>query len=224
MDAPGHAAADAPRASWPGLPTDDGCLYVLLVLGAAGESRPRIRRELKEACVTRPITALSAFLGKPRRTPPAPSMEGRHSQTCYPALSPSAVWWSARGRLPVPSRRCGHRPRCAGLGTESFTTIWPATGPGFAGCAPFGDVLKGRRWAPAATEPVSRHLINAGRGQILEIDRLDRSDRRRLGGSELLNADAPALAALAGPQTTHANARMGWWSSAGAGWRLSRGS
>lgn len=55
---------------------------------------------------------------------------------------------------------------------------------------------------------VTRHLVEAG-VRVLEVDRPDRSDRRRRGKSDTFDAEAAARAALAGRRTAVPKSRDG---------------
>src|SRR5512132_2873738 len=84
------------------------------------------------------------------------------------------------------------------LGTEAFST----TRAGYRALARwlrgFGDVpLVGVAGTGSYGARITRHLREAGI-QVREVDRPDRSDRRRRGKNDTLDAETAARAALAG--------------------------
>jgi transposase len=88
------------------------------------------------------------------------------------------------------------------LGTESFSTTRAGYRALVRWLRSFGDVrLVGVEGTGSYGAGVTRHLVEAGI-DVLEVDRPDRTDRRRRGKSDTLDAEAATRAALAGRRTS----------------------
>jgi transposase len=73
----------------------------------------------------------------------------------------------------------------------------------------FGDVrVVGVEGTGSYGAGVTRHLLDAGM-EVREVDRPDRSDRRRRGKDDTLDAEAAARAALDGRRTSTPKTKAG---------------
>jgi transposase len=88
------------------------------------------------------------------------------------------------------------------LATESFSTTRAGYRAMVRWMRTFGDIRRiGVEGTGSYGAGITRHLTEAGI-EVLEVDRPDRSDRRRRGKSDTLDAQAAALATLAGRRTS----------------------
>src|ERR1044071_3404589 len=88
------------------------------------------------------------------------------------------------------------------LGTESFATTRAGYRALLRWMRAYGEVREvGIEGTGSYGAGVTRHLHEAG-VTIVEVDRPDRSDRRRRGKSDTLDAENAARAVLAGRRTT----------------------
>jgi transposase len=95
------------------------------------------------------------------------------------------------------------------LGTESFATTRAGYRALVRWMRAYGEVRQvGIEGTGSYGAGVTRHLHEAGIA-ILEVDRPDRSDRRRRGKSDTLDAESAARAVLAGRRTTTPKTKNG---------------
>ena len=88
------------------------------------------------------------------------------------------------------------------LGAESFSTTRAGYRALLRWMRSYGDVRRvGVEGTGSDGAGVTRHLVQAGI-DVVEVDRPDRSDRRRRGKSDTLDAEAAAQAVLAGKRTS----------------------
>lgn len=90
----------------------------------------------------------------------------------------------------------------AALATHSFSTTRAGYRPLIRWMRSFGDIARiGVEGTGSYGAGITRHLADA-RIEVLEVDRPDRSDRRRKGKDDDLNAISAARAALRGQRTS----------------------
>lgn len=95
------------------------------------------------------------------------------------------------------------------LGTESFSTTRAGYRALLRWMRGYGDVRRvGVEGTGSYGAGVTRHLVEAGI-DVVEVDRPDRTDRRRRGKSDTLDAEAAAHAVLAGKRTSTPKAKDG---------------